>query len=506
MSEADSVNSTVPQTRTRALGWHCWLCAALLAVAGFFADTHDNSFPFYYHVDEPSKTGQVIRGEYNFHHPLLLLDATEGLMRIAGTPKEPQAVVEKGRTASAIFAALSIAAMVVLGWQLGGAAAGWLAGVLTLTHPALFELSHYMKEDCALLVGLTWTAVALVAYGRKRTLAWAILVGLAAGLTASGKLLGLVMTGTALLAVSLTRRPMGSRWTALLASTLAAAVCFAAWNAPAFSNLQRVSTSLGKEIEKIEKRGAEKEERDEGIKFKHLSKLGTTLSVPLLLGLAYWSYRRWRERGPVALRVLGCFVVGYFLIVSLSPKTKDRYLLPVYVLACGLGAAGMVEWTRAQPAGSRWRWAGPVLAAAAVVWHLPELAENWNAFGHDDRRDLTAWLREHVPTKEGIAHDIRAHLSLAQEFRLPGFELPNPLLAPEDRRMAELGTLAQLRARGITYVVACDADYHSVLQRGGKADQREFYQKLFDKNKLLWERPPGPIAYLQPGLRVYELK
>src|SRR6185369_8117829 len=153
---------------------------------------------------------------------------------------------------------------------------------------------------------------------------------------------------------------------------------------------------------KIEKRKTEQEDRAEGLRFKHLSKLGTTLSAPLLLGLGYWITRRWRERGPAVLRVLGCFVIGYFLIVSLSPKTKDRYVLPVYVLACGLGAAGLVEWTRRQPEASRWRWAGPVLAAAAIVWHLPALVANWRGFERDDRRDLITWLRANVPPTEGI--------------------------------------------------------------------------------------------------------
>jgi len=506
MPEKSAVETNPPLSPTRGMSWHGWVCAALLAVVGFWMFTRDASFPFYYHVDEPSKTDQLIRGDYNFHHPLLLLVTTEGLMWAAKTPREPQPVVEKGRTASAIFAALSVAALVALGWQLGGPIAGALAGVLMLTHPVLFELSHYMKEDCALLVGLTWTAAALVAYSRRPSLWFALLVGTAAGLTAAGKLLGLVMTGAALLTVGLTGRREGSRWTALLVATVAAIACFGAINAPAFGNLSRVTDSLNKEMEKIKERGEEREEKNEGIKFKHLSKLGTTLSVPLLLGMAYWIYGRWRERSPAALRALGCFVVGYFLIVSLSPKTKDRYVLPVYALACGLGAAGLLEWTRRQPAHSPWRWAGPVLAVVAIGWHVPELVSNWRGFAQDDRRDLTTWLRTNVPAKEGIAHDTRAHLSLGKEFHLPGFELPNPLFAPEDRRLPELGTIEQLKAKGITYVVACEPDWHSAMQRGGEASERAFYEELFAKYPKVWERPPGPISYLNPGLRVYRLK
>src|SRR5204862_490771 len=102
---------------------------------------------------------------------------------------------------------------------------------------------------------------------------------------------------------------------------------------------------------------------------------------------------------PVAWRVLGAFTVGYFLLVSLAPKTKDRYVLPVYVLACGLGAAGIVEWTRRQPEGSKRRWIGPALAVVAIGWHGPGLVEHWKGFARDDRLDLTNWLRKNVPAQ-----------------------------------------------------------------------------------------------------------
>jgi hypothetical protein len=488
-------------TPARSL-WLGWLCALALAVISFWAFTRHQEFPFYYHTDEPSKTNQLIRSEFNFRHPLLLLDTTEALMRAAGTPRQPQPVVEKGRTASALFAALSVAAMTLLAWQLAGAWAGLLGGLLTATHPVLFELAHYMKEDCALLFGITWAALAVAAYGRRPTLTLAALAGLAAGLAVSGKYLGAVMSGTALLAVALTPRESGRRWAAVLVATLAMVACFAAVNSRGIANINRLSSSISEELDKVEKRA---EQREEGIKFKHLSKLGTSLSVPLLVALAWWIGRRWRTPGPIAYRVLAAFTVGYFLLVSLAPKTKDRYVLPVYVLACGLGAAAIVEWTRAQPAGSKRRWIGPALAAVALGWHGPELIANWRGFARDDRQELTAWLREHVPPADGIAHDIRAHLRIGQESGLPGYVLPNPLYAPDQRYVADVGTIDELRARGVTHIVACEADYHSALARG-ESRRKAFYEELFAHHTKVWERAPGPLPYLHPGLTVYALK
>ncbi len=480
-----------------------WACALAFAAVAFWMYTRDQSFPYYYHTDEPSKTEQVIRGQFNFHHPLLLLVTTEALMAADGTPKHSQPVVEKGRHASALFAALSVAAMVVLAWQLGGALAGLLAGALTITHPVLFELAHYMKEDCALLVGMAWTATALVAYGRRPTLLQAVLVGLGAGLALSGKYLGGVMAGAALLGIGLTRRENGSRWTALLVAFMALAACFAAINVRGLAHIGRLSDSITEELEKVERRA---EQRSEAFKCKHLSKLGTTLSVPLLLGLGYWMWRRQKERAPGAMRVLGGFVIGYFLLVSFSPKTKDRYLLPVYVFACGLGAVGIVEWTRRQSQTGKLRWAGPALAAVAVACHIPELVVHWQGFKRDDRKELTAFLKEKVPPNAGIAHDVRAHLLNGKKSGLSGYVLPNPIYAPRQRYLADVGDFAELKTRGVTHVVACEADYHSALSGAKGSKKREYYDELFEKHTLVWEREPGPLQYLHPGFRVYELK
>jgi hypothetical protein len=410
-----------------------WLVALTFALVAYGLFSWDRDFPYFYHTDEPSKVLQILGHEYNFHHPLLLLRTTEALIAATGTPLRAQPAVERGRQASAIFAAVSVGALVLLAWRLAGWKGGTLAGILAGTHPALFELSHYMKEDCALLVGITVTAAALVAFADRPTLWRAALVGLGAGLALSGKYLGGAIGGTALLAVGLTRPQFAPRWLAVVVACVGLAACFAAINYPSLCEPERVKQSFREELVKVEKRA---EERTEGIKFKHLSKLGTSLSAPLLAGLGYWLVRRWRQRAaePIAWRVLGGFVLGFFLLVSLAPKTKDRYLLPVYTLSCALGAAGLVEWQRCanfSPAtalrGKMLRWAAPAVAVIAVGWHVPELTRFFRAFADDDRQLLTEWLRIHVPPPAGIAHDVRALLTRAREAHDPEYELANPL-------------------------------------------------------------------------------
>jgi hypothetical protein len=485
-----------------------WVLSAVFALAGFWLFTRHQDFPYLYHTDEPSKTEQIIQQKYNFHHPLLLLRTTEVLVHSTGTPLEPQPVVEKGRLASAIFAALATGAMVLLATRLAGWPAGMLSGALVLTHPVLFELSHYMKEDCALLLGISLTAVALISYAAKPTVFRAVCVGVCAGLAICGKYLGCTVAIFALLALAWNPTATGRRWLVVALASFALVSTFIVVNYPGLREPERVQASLAQELDRVGKRA---EERPEAIRFKHLSKIGTTLSIPLLIGLGYWATRRWklRQQEPVVLRALGLFLVAYFLVVSLAPKTKDRYLLPVYILACVLGAAGLVEWMRRSREHPHpvLRFAPQLLAVVAVGLHLPGLIGTYRAFQRDDRRELAQWIQANVPPGAAVAHDVRVLLGRAKEAGLGDFVLPNPILTPPDRYVADLGTVEELRSRGITHVAVCEADYHNAgKQKDDKMRARaKWYASLFEHQRLVWETRPGPVAYLQPGLRLYEL-
>ncbi len=491
-----------------AIRW-TWIFAGLFTLVGLFLFTRHADFPYLYHTDEPSKIGQIIDHDYNFHHPLLLLRSTEALVGMTSTPLQPQPVVEKGRLASAIFAALGTGFTVMLASRLAGRVAGVFAGILVLTHPVLFELSHYMKEDCALLVGIAATLAGLVHYASRPSLGRAVLVGVAAGLALSGKYLGCTVAIFALVALAWNPAGKSPRWLAAVVAVAGMAGCFAAINYPALQDTEKAKSSLTQELEKVEKRA---EERPEPIRFKHLSKLGTTLSVPLLIGLAYWFGRRWRLRRhePLIWRAVGMFLIAYFLIVSLAPKTKDRYLLPVYIVACALGSVGVVEWYRhyRKHRSPYTRGLPRTVAIAAIVWHLPAFADTYSAFKRDDRRELAEFIRITIPPDAGIAQDVRVLLARAKAAGLPAFSLPNPLLVPPDRYVADLGSIEDLRARGITHVAVCEADYHNAFKDSGNpkmAERSRWYAELFRNHSEVWQRKVGDIAYLQPGLRLYRI-
>jgi hypothetical protein len=336
----------------------------------------------------------------------------------------------------------------------------------------------------------------------------AALVGLGAGVAVSGKYLGLLTAVFALLVLALNPSGAVARWKILLIGASGLLLTFGGINYPALTST-RMTAGLEKELQKVEKRA---QERPEPVQFKHLSKLGTTLSVPMLAGIAYWFWRRWRARRhePFGVRAMGGFLLVYFVIISLTPKTKDRYLLPVYILGCAFAAAGLVEWHRhyRKHRMSYSRGIPRVIAFSAVAWQLPGLLDAYHAFQRDDRRELAEFIRAEIPPDGGIAHDVRVLLARAKEAGLPNFLLPNPLHVPPDRYVADLGSIAELRARGITHVAVCDADYHNCFKQEHDpkmAARSRWYAELFQNHSEVWQRRVGTVSYLQPGLRLYRI-
>lgn len=507
--DAPHPSAAIPSANRHAsLGWAAWLTALAFGLAAFFLFTRHNDFPFYYHTDEPGKVNQVLTGERNFHHPLLLLESTEVAMFLTHAEWQPQPAVEAGRAVSAFFAAAAITALVLLTWGLGGPKAGLLAGALLVTHPVIFELAHYMKEDCALLAGVAWSFFAMERYARRPTLWRAGLVGVAAGFAASGKAIGLVIAGVAVLVLLVSPRP-GRRWDwqAALIVLFTAFLVFAAVNFESFIHRSGAKHGLSKEMKRIDMRA---NERGQTIEVKYVSKFGRVISIPLLLATAFLIRRRWLERRDVSIFVwvLIAFPLVFAAILSVAPVTKERYLLPVFALFCVLGALGLVEMATTRT----FRWSRVVailLAVIAIAWHLPNLLRYQHEFSLDDRRDVIAWIKANLPPDAIIAHDRRARLDFAQEWGGPDFQFPQQTRMTR-RYAADLGSLKKLRHDHILYVLACEQDYHTALRERShpSKDDKEretFYLDLFKKGKLLWERPAGKLAYLHPGLRLYEI-
>lgn len=484
---------------------HQALTFVLFALSAFLLFTRHNDFPFYYHTDEPSKAKQILTGERNFHHPLMMLRSTEWLVGIAQIQPNPQAVVEAGRVLSGAFAALAVGILLLLAWRLGGALAGILSGVLLLSHPVLFELAHYMKEDCALLLGVAATFYSMFIYSTNRSPLCALFAGLSAGLAVSGKYIGLAIAGIALLQILITTRGQ-ERWIHTIFFLSALILIFSIINWELLINPKGAHSGIDNEFKRFSLRA---EETRGEFKVKYHSAFGNLISVPILIGSAIWGWKCWinRRSEPFFSWILLLFPPVFILALGLAPVEKERYLLPSLALFCVLGSLGISELYNLGL--SKTKILASLLAVLAVTLHIPLLVKYYNAFRFDDRRELIAWLRDHVSGDALIACDNRVKLDEARSSGDPAFSFPQKFLSGQSS-VADIGTIDQLRDQGVGYVVLCEQYYRPLLNSQKNADAQSiararFYRSFLDNGKPLWESPAGPIAYIHPGLKLYSI-
>ena len=495
--------------------WALVLFAATLAL-----HTRDNRFPFFYHPDEPGKVEQVLTGEWNFHHPMLLLATTKLAVEVGGVPRREQAVVEAGRWVSAGFMAVAVVALSLLAYAWRGWVPALAAGGALLLHHQCYELAHYLKEDSALLAGFALTFLMLLACWWRPTPTRVALLGVACGLAVSGKYLGVLSLA---FAVPILWRTAERRAARLGVFAAALAVTFVVVNLPLFLHLATFRESFGREMDFVVKG-----QRGMTRSVPHLQYWNVFIdnTTPAIWGLlAIFLHARWRERRSLSLPewMIIVFPFAYALALSFSPKTNDRYFLPataIFILQAALGTADLAHafaWRH-----TRRRW----LAGAVTVlllfqlvspprparWHT--FSEYWRAFQNDDNADLLAWVRANLPADAVIAKDNRVPLPDPTKKKHAGRfgAIPQKVLA--ERFAADVGPFEELRSKGVTHVAVSESDYGRFFleglrpQEGERADferRKAFYEALLREGELLFERDRGTVIYLHPGLRVYRL-
>lgn len=499
-----------------------WLLLALWCVALFVwclaLNTRHNDFPHYYHPDEPGKVEQLISGDWNLHHPMLLLDGARLTMAIAGTERDKQAIVEIGRTVSAIFISAAVVVLSLLGWRWRGWGAALGVGGILALHHQLFELSHYLKEDSALLFGVATAVLATWLYSERPSLPRAAFLGLACALAISGKYIGaltLLLAVPALLRYAVRRGP---EWTAFLATLL---VAFALVNWPILTDFPTFWESLSRETDYV----------------VHGQK-GMTRSVP---HAQYWSIfldnstpvmwifllifliARWRKRhcASPGERIISAFPFLFALALSFSPKSNDRYFLPASALLAVLaivGAGDLAAWLIAK---CPRRATFSIAALALIAGQLPAWTNSrpgWlgydRAFQRDDNQELIEWLRTELPPDAVIAKDNRIALPNPERRKHADRVgiIPQKVIA--EKYAADIGTLEEMRAAGITHAAVSEMDYGKFFLQGLRPKEseredferrRDFYQRLFWETKLVFSREKSTVLYLHPGIRVYEI-
>jgi len=494
------------------------LSSLLLFLCGLALFTRENRFPFYYHPDEPGKVRQVQSGEWNYHHPMLLLGSTRlaaGALGIEGPESDPQRLVEVGRWVSASFTAGAAALLMAATWLLAGRFAGWTAGVLLLTNHQLFELAHYFKEDTALLFGVAFWFFALVLYWRRGSWGTAVLVALGAGLAASGKTLGLFTLPLSLVLVPW-RLAKGKRLAAGILTLAVFLLAFGAINFPALRELADARASFQRELDlAVGGQGGLTRSIPHTVYF---TALRVNVIFVLWFGMAWYYYRRcWRERASLspAEWTVVLFPIAYLLILSFAPKTNDRYFLPataLFLCAVAMGIAGFREWLRPRLSARRLRWVSLALLVVAVGAQFPYkgMIRYYRAFRSDDTADLVAWLNTHVPAGARVAIDHKVMIARTGEDDKPHLPRVNAEVVEVD----DYETRDALRKAGVTHLVLSQSVYgrYRLKSLRPKADAREEYnrKKAFYDDILsddpLWERKRNTVIYLHPGLEVYALE
>jgi hypothetical protein len=487
------------------------LAGLLIFAATLWLDTRQNTFPFFYHPDEPDKVDQLITGKWNFHHPLLMLGAAESVKRLLGVPDKEQTLVIMGRWCSAAFAAGGVLCLSLLAWRERGLGAFWIVGLLLLTQHQVYELAHYFKEDTCFFFAIALTFLALHIYHRRPDWRSVLFAGAACGLCLSAKYLGAIMlipAAVILIAAQRGGRARGLQWLWFAAGYLAVTALV---NLPVFTHFDVFIHSFTRESKLV----AEGQPGYTGgqvaiFEYLRIFVLNTTPMVWLLVIAELFAMRKTRDAFAWTIAI---FPFALILLLSCSTKTNDRYFLPItgvlYYLA-GLGAVDLA--TIPAPKWSAWPrpW---FLATVALIANAFYLAPYITAFAHDDRTEMLAWIKANVPPNAVIAGEDRADLPNPDRTERLAVQ---PLLTQrviETRYAADLGdTPAAVAAKGINYLVISESDYGLYFRKAATGHlspslqrKREFYETLFKNYQPLWQRDRGTGIYLHPGLRIYRL-
>lgn len=486
------------------------LWAVALFAATLTLHTRHNDFPYFYHPDEAEKVRQVLTGEWNFHHPMLLLTATKTALAGRSVKLPEQGVVEVGRGVSAGCVAAAVVALALLAFVCRGWTASLAAGGALLLHHQLFELAHYMKEDSALLAGVAWTFLAAFLFWRKPGAGRAALLGAAVAVAISGKYVGAGMLAVALPVLWRVPGRRGS-WLGWFAATLA--VVLVVVNLPLLLDPGAFRQSFDREMGLVV-HGQGGQRAVPHAQYWNIFRDNSTPVIWVLL--AVFLTRRWRERRTVTLPewLVIAFPFVFALALSFSPKSNDRYFLPATAIFTLLAALGAVDAARLLTRWVPWRWALAGVALALVAGQVRGWRRYDAAFRSDDNAELLAWVRQ-LPPAAVISKDSRVRLPDPQSAEDARRFAPLPQRIMGGKRFAaDHGTVAEQRARGVTHVAISRSDYErfflpGLRPRAGEekefARRRAFYAELREVGEEVFRRERGTVLYLHPGLQVYRL-
>jgi len=375
-----------------------------LAAAAVAAWLWGMDFPLGTQPDEPVKVQEVLLGPSNDHHPLLMIELARAANFFVGL-RDPQSVVELGRTLAAVAGGALVIATYMLARLVLPAWVAFAAAVATLATPLVTVHARYFKEDIFVAPLVVLALAALIAALRRPTLRRALALGAVIGLAGGAKYVGGLLLLPYALAVMVAfgaERRIGARLAHAGVVALTAAVVFGLIEAPALSAGPRFLADV-----RYEYFHAVVGHPDVVLPITltwglfHLREslwpgLGPALAVLGVLGLAAPFCVSAERRRPLA--VIAGFALLWYLAHEISPLKPypdfSRYMVPLAPLLVILAAALIDEWALRSRAGARAAAATIALlvAAAPAAW----LSLRINGPAADDPRRLLPAILAHA--------------------------------------------------------------------------------------------------------------
>jgi hypothetical protein len=482
--------------------WSCLLC--LLYVQG-------NDFSIYWNFDEPSKAAQFLSEKWNFNHPQLLLTATRIALIFSVADPVAHDIVVAGRICSALFAAGSVLLLSILTYRIHSLMAGIITAFFVGTGSLLFGLAHYMKEDTALLFGLSAFFLGLSLFeSHKSSLSGILVLGIGAGAAAAGKFVGL--SAVAIAITVLVREVICGRSTLTRIAMFAAGAAgvFVLADLPMLFQFDRFLEGFLWGVHHVTSHHFSVVSPVwDPIFLKDITML---CAPPALLVFGYIVLQIVRgERFSLSMNWLAIFPIIYLGIIQLSAVKLDRYVLPVVVFIQVVASCGLSEFLLSH---SRALKASAALGVVACMcWNLWQLNEANAALTDSNRLYLAQWIRLNMPAGAQIAEETIVGLSQSD----PSAPKLSAAIRTEDNA-AEFGSIEELTSNGVSYVVISDHYYklffNPIYRIAGYAGaekkiaaRRRFYSELFSKGVLLFEAaargPPG--TEFSPKLELYRV-
>jgi 4-amino-4-deoxy-L-arabinose transferase-like glycosyltransferase len=197
--------------------------------------------------DEPAKVTQIISDYNSFRHPILMLQA----VRIANMwigASEPASVLELGRAMAALSGGLLVLATIMLTRRAIGNSAALGAGVLVAVAPLTVLHSQLFKEDIFIAPWLIFGLLALDDLRQHPMARSAVLFGVAAGLAASAKYVGIILIPLCVLAPLWVKVRPSAYYRMVILAIGTALITFCIINFPLFLTSEIFLQALNHEI------------------------------------------------------------------------------------------------------------------------------------------------------------------------------------------------------------------------------------------------------------------